>query len=281
MEYTTMQDGIHHLSDQEYFALDLPSSTTTKRLLTGTNAHAGWERDHPEDDDSDALAIGALVHALVLAPSTVDTAFIRTERLDLRTKEGKAKKAALLARSSHSGARIINDDQWAEAEAMAAAIVAAPSWQRMQPLIAHREITIIGDINGTKCKAKFDAASADLSLVVDIKTTLSANPRDFSKQIASFNYHHQAAFYRRLARSVGGSNRFDFVFVAVEKQPPHLCTVYRLCDNAIDLADRRIDEVVARWNQVQNGDRRGYPEIIQDVDVPSWAYPNERQDSNE
>jgi len=274
-------NGIHEMPDKNYFAIDLPSSSTTKPLLSKTNAHVGWDRENPQTEHSDAFSIGALVHALVLTPDSIEESFIRHAKLDKRTKEGKAEWESLTKRSSMTGARLIDDEQWADAERMANAIAEHRSCKQLLSLASLRERSVIGDVCGRPAKCKIDAMSDDLSVIVDIKTCLSASPTEFSRSAAAFGYAHQAAFYRRMVCSLDNPpKRVDFVFVCVEKTSPNLVAVYRLADAAIDLADKRIDEVVARWWAVKEGDRSGYPTEITDIDLPAWAYKTQG-DGNE
>jgi len=267
-----VQRGIHHISDREYFAIDLPSSSTTKPLLTGTNAHLAHRLDNPPEE-SDAFTVGAMVHAMCLTPETVDTAFVRVGKIDRRTKEGKERWDELEARAVRNGARLISDEQYAVAQAMADAVKAHPTWIRLSNLIAHREVAAIGDVSGKPAKCKVDAADEAFTIIIDLKTTQSAAPSDFARSAATFGYAHQAAWYRAVLESLGRTVN-DFVFVCVEKNPPHLVATYRLADSAIDAAAKRLPELVTRWNAVRDGDRTGYPSIVTDIDLPSWAYSN-------
>ena len=268
--------GLHNLPDPEYFALDLPSSSGTKTLLHGTNAHLAAERETPREEN-EAFTIGAMVHALLLAPETVADAFIRIGRIDRRTTAGKAEWADALERAALTGARIISDDQTAQAEAMTAAVRANSSASRLIDALTHREVTVIGEIGGRPAKAKIDgiissfdsSGAADPCVIVDLKTTLSAAPGEFASSAAKFGYWHQAAWYRRLTEQHLGIVD-DFVVIAVEKTPPHLCAVYRMSALAIHQADERIDALAARWWAVQGGDRTGYQTTISQLDPPAW-----------
>ena len=272
-----MERGFHHISDREYFALDIPSASGTKPLIRGTNAHLAWKREQPPEQ-SDAFAIGAYTHALCLTPEIIGTEFIRAGRIDRRTTEGKAKYADLMARAERTGARLITDEQAEQATAMADAVKAHPTWVRLGNLISRREVVAIGDIDGVPCKCKIDATDDRFTIIVDLKTTQSAAPADFSRSIDAFGYAHQAAFYRAVLKSLHHTAA-DFVFVCVEKDAPHLVAAYRLADRAIDAASARLPDLVRRWRAVRDGDRTGYPNLITDIDLPSWAYgkdqPNE------
>lgn len=264
--------GLHRLPDAEYFAIDLPSSSGTKTLLTGTNAHLAAERETPREEN-EAFTLGAYLHALLLDPESIATNFIALGDIDRRTKEGKAEWESAQRRASLSGARIITRPLVQQATTMANAVRENPTAAQLLNTLTEREITIIGDIGGRPAKAKVDGIIRipDGCIVLDVKTTESAAPRDFAASAAKFGYFHQAAFYRRLVeQNVGVMG--DFVILAVEKKPPYLTAVYRLPFQAIEIADRRIDELVDRWWEVAEGSRTGYSLQIQELQPPMWWF---------
>jgi exodeoxyribonuclease VIII len=271
-----MDNGIYEgMKDSEYFGIDMPSSTSTKSLIGRTNMHLAHDRENPREE-TDAFTVGAMVHALVLAPLSIEDNFIRAGKIDRRTKEGKAEYEGLLKRAALRGARIISEDQSALAHSMADAVMNNTTWSRIDSLASRYETVVIGEICGRPAKCKIDAASDDFSLVYDLKTTQSASASEFSRSAAVFGYAHQAAFYRRVLQSVG-TDLMDFVFVCVEKDAPHAVACYRLSDAAIESADRNIDGLVERWWAVQEGNRDGFPDEVMDIDIPAWAYTkNER-----
>lgn len=267
--------GLHRLTDAEYFAIDLPSSSGTKTLLTGTNAHLAAERETPREEN-EAFTLGAYLHALLLDPESIATNFIALGDIDRRTKEGKAEWESAQRRAGLSGARIITRPLVQQATAMAQAVRENPAAAQLLNTLTEREITIIGEIGGRPAKAKVDGIVrlAGACIVLDVKTTDSAAPRDFAASAAKFGYFHQAAFYRRLVEQ-NVSVMDDFVILAVEKKAPYLTAVYRLPFHAIETADRRIDELVERWWQVAEGDRTGYALTIQELEPPRWWLGND------
>ena len=267
--------GIHRLTDAAYFGIDLPSSSSTKTLLTGTNAHLAHERETPREEN-DAFTLGAYLHALLLDPESIAANFIALGDIDRRTKEGKAEWESAQRRAGLSGARIITRPLVEQAAAMAQAVRENPSAASLLNTLSDRETTIIGEIAGRPAKAKVDGIVrlAGACIVLDVKTTESARPTDFAASAAKFGYFHQAAFYRRLVeQNIGVLD--DFVIIAVEKKPPYLTAVYRIPFHAIETADRRIDELVARWWEVAEGDRTGYALTIQELEPPRWWLGND------
>jgi len=278
-EQTTTADaaipkqGLHRMTDRAYFAIDLPSSSQTKVLATGTNAHLGWQREHPEDE-TDALTVGAYLHALLLQPQSIKFDFVVVPKVDRRTTAGKAEWAAAQAEADKRKARLINDQQVGLAEAMAGAAIKHKGVSSILRACEQREIVAIGEIAGKPAKCKIDGLlpaknGGNSVCIVDVKTTVSASARDFSRSVISYGYAHQAAFYSRVLGSLGLFVE-DVVFIAIEKERPHCVAVFRLPDVAMGIADHRIDALVERWWQVKAGDRTGYPEEIQELALPSW-----------
>lgn len=270
----TIPKGLHRIKDAEYFAIDLPSSSATKTLLTQTNAHLAHERANPKSDDSPALAIGALVHAIVLQPESIVEDFIRVGRIDRRTREGKAEWEAVQKRAALNGSRILTDDEWREAEAIADGVLQGPSIARaLLGSLTDREVTVIGEIDGKPAKAKMDGLVIDPRdnsvVVVDLKTAQDASPSAFASACAKFGYAHQQAWYSALLESLG-YDVTDFVFVAVEKTGPHLTALYRIDDFAIEVARKKMINLCRRWWQVSEGNNEGYPQVISTVEMPRW-----------
>jgi hypothetical protein len=267
--------GIHRLTDPEYFAIDLPSSSATKVLLNGPNAKLAYERDNPREDTDD-FTVGAYVHALCLDPDSVDANFIMVGEINRRTKEGKAEWESLQSRAERTGARVLTADLREKGELMAHSVLNHPSATAILRAANEREVTVIGEIGGRPAKAKIDAIASVLNgdgsvdtVIIDIKTTQSADPRTFAADAAKYGYFHQAAWYTRLLRQ---HRKYceEFVIIAVEKNPPYLVAVFRVPSVAVSVADRKIEELAERWWCVKAGDRTGYGQDIVELEPPKW-----------
>jgi hypothetical protein len=265
--------GLHRMADRRYFSLDIPSCSGTKPLISGTNAHLAWERDHPQDE-TDAMLVGSYLHARLLQPAEVAKQFVVCPKVDRRTKEGKAQWAAMEIDAEKRGASLIAEKDAELAESMAAAALSHKGVAHLLYSCVEREIVAIGEIAGRPAKCKIDGILASKNggrevCVLDVKSTVSASNRDFGRSVISFGYAHQAAFYARVLDSIGLRCE-DFVFIAIEKERPHCVAVYRLPEVAVSVADHHIDRLVERWWKVKAGDRTGYPEEIQDLVLPGW-----------
>ena len=78
-----------------------------------------------------------------------------------------------------------------------------------------------------KCKGKLDAVNTKEKYIVDLKTTRSANPKDFVDIVKEQKYHMQAAYY---CDALGYK---DYYIYAVEKIKPHCICVYKMSDELL------------------------------------------------
>jgi hypothetical protein len=66
-----------------------------------------------------------------------------------------------------------------------------------------------------KLKSKFDGINIERKYIVDLKSISGLS--NFGKQLRSFNYHIQAAFYCRISELLFGE-KFDYYWLVVEKK---------------------------------------------------------------
>jgi len=100
----------------------------------------------------------------------------------------------------------------------------------------------VDDETGVKCRARLDwlptVVKGQPFQVADFKTAVSAAPIDFGKAAGRLGYYGQATHYCDGIRALGIHPDPEFVFVAVEKDEPHLVSVGRF--------NEAMDEALAR-----------------------------------
>lgn len=109
---------------------------------------------------------------------------------------------------------------------------------------------------------------------VDLKTTLSAEPDEFARSIAKWQYHCQAAWYID-GLIANGIDDPRFLFVAVEKTPPYLVSVLELDYEAIEQGRRLNREAIDTYARcVKTETWPAYPDGITLINLPAWALPD-------
>lgn len=216
--------------------------------------------------ETEALALGSLVHTLVLEPETFPDRYVVVPKIDGRTKEGKAQRAALA-----DDPRIAVDGEiMAEASACATSIMAHRVYQHIRDAQTEHTVFWTDEETGIECKARFDVLGP---LLVDLKTTRDASPKGFQRAIATYGYHIQAAHYMAGAIANGMEPR-GFLFACVETSPPYLPAGYLMGNPTLEQGERERREALLTYAQCLREDRwPGYnDDRIEVIDLPQWAW---------
>lgn len=89
------------------------------------------------------------------------------------------------------------------------------------------EKVLFSEIMGVPTRVKADVILPNRKIIVDLKSTQSANESDFTRDILKYGYDIQDNVYRQAFGNFF-MEEFRFMFVAVEKEPPFTCCVYEL-----------------------------------------------------
>lgn len=127
--------------------------------------------------------------------------------------------------------------------------------------------TMLWNFQDRACRGTPDVRGE--SYIADLKTGETSDPRRFAWKLRTFAYHAQMAWYESGVQLSGLPPITDSYIVAVEQVPPHVVTVFRLTDRAIELGAR----LWRTWfEQLQiceaSGDFPPYSQSIVDLDVP-------------
>lgn len=215
--------------------------------------------------ETEALQLGSLVHTLVLEPHTFPERYLVVPKIDGRTKEGKAAKAALA-----DDPRIaVDGETMAEASACATSIMSHRVYQQIRDAQVEHTVFWTDAETGIECKARFDVLGP---LLVDLKTTRDASPKGFQRAIATYGYHIQAAHYMAGAIANGMDPR-GFLFACVETSAPYLAAGYLLGNPTLEQGERERREALTTYARCLREDRwPGYnDDRIEVIDLPNWA----------
>lgn len=267
---------VHDLDETEYHAHPSLSSTGARMLLPeykGSPAKFRWAQTHPRT--SRAFDVGHAVHTKVLGigggiiayPDEHLTASgnVSTKK---ETVEWETEQRAL-------GLVPVSPNELARVDAMAEAVLAHNTARPYFEVAVHREVSVFADVDGVPCRARFDALS-DVTrsgvLAVDLKTTEDATKIGLESSVKRFGYDVQDAFYRDVHEASEGHPIDRFVFVAVEKSPPHEVTVAMLPDMWVQMGRTKAAEARRIYAECTvTGVWPGYDTDLQILDPPAWA----------
>lgn len=260
---------VHGLPASVYHGIDAMSYSRLRILDKATPAHLTYQMANPVD--SDDFVIGRALHSYVLERSNFTHEFAVAPKVDRRTTAGKAAHEAFVA--SSAGKTAITSEQFAMVEAMSARVMEhSDAYAFAHTIPGKPEVSLFAMINGIKTKSRFDRlVNVDgEDVIVDLKTTRDlASREEFENSIWRYGYGTQCNLYLQMARAVGLNPR-HFVFIVIEKKPPHAVAVYRMSDEVIEMFDPRVLELTNKYRTYQNNPDMGYVGI-NDIGVPSWA----------
>lgn len=256
----SIEPGIYDgISNKAYHADPALGSTSLKTLATKTPAHYQHDKAHPKS--SNAFDIGTVTHSLILEGCEAGV-----EVIDTPAKRGKVwTDPATAARDA--GKIPLLWSEWEQVIAMRDSVMAHPVAREL--FTGHRaEASVFWDEDGQTYKCRPDAWKP--GLLVDLKTTVNADPNEFGKVAHGFGYHQSAAHYIDGVKAATGED-LPFRFVLVEKTAPYFVSVVELDWEAIGIGrglNERAKRIYAEC--VETNTWPGYP-AAEPVSLPNWA----------
>lgn len=249
-------DGI---DNKAYHADPALGSTSLKTLALRTPAHYKHERNHPKT--SDAFTFGTAVHSLTLEDDT--SKFEIIDAANWLTKAAKEAKTEAL----NNGRLPLLTKEYAAVVACRDSVMRNPIAR--EAFTNHRaEASVFHDDNGFTTKCRPDAWKP--GQLVDLKTTVDANPNEFGKTAYKFGYFMSGPHYIDTVKHVTGEDS-KFLFVNVEKEPPYLVSVTELDDVALSYGRDMLDRAKRIYQECEaSGEWPGYQPHTT-TSLPTWA----------
>lgn len=279
---------ILNVTQEEYFAdpcaVPSLSQSIAHTLVSQSPLHA-WSK-HPrlgnqeQREPTTALDDGTLIHKLLLGKGkqirivaadsyrTKAAQDVRDEAIEagmlpvLVGKHDAAQKAADTLRSNLAqyGLRLDGESE------------VAVEWQEE------------GDHGPVTCRGMLDHLKLDAGLILDLKKTRSAHPRDCARHLTEYGYDIQRAAYvsavSKLRPDLAG--RIRFVFVFLELEAPHVVLPAELDGQARELGEARWSRAVHLWERCLRTNRwPGYTDNIVQLAPTPWALAQEIEDDRE
>jgi hypothetical protein len=255
-----MKAGIYPgISNTDYHKDPAIGSTSLKTLATRTPAHYQHDKTHPKF--SDAFTLGTAAHSLILENDISGIAVIQAD--NWLTKAAKEAKAEALA----EGRQPLLKKEMDQVASMYEAAMDHPVAREL--FRGHKaEQSVFWDEDGLTLKCRPDAWKP--GMLVDLKTTLNADPNEFGKTAHNFGYHQSAAHYIDGVKAATGEE-LPFKFVLVEKTAPYLVSVVELDIEAINIGRQLNDRAKRIYREcVETNTWPGYPNADL-ISLPMWA----------
>lgn len=228
-------------------------------------------------EDTDALLLGRVLHAMVYEPDQVGMRYVVSPRFHSSWGEEAAKrngfdggKAAKEEwERANVGREVVTADMHSSATAMRDSLLSDPIARAfIDGGLAEQPIEWTDGVTGIQVRGRVDHINGRLS---DLKST--ARIAAFQRQAASLMYHAQLAFYSDGLEANGFEFLYPPVLIAVESVAPFDVAVYTLDDDTLAagraLYRRALDTLAeCRKHDLWPGVGGG---AVQRLALPAWA----------
>lgn len=260
---------IADLSDDQYHAARDSLSFSGAKLLLPPSCPAKFRErmDNPPKPKPE-YTFGHAAHRLILGKGA--------EIIEVDAPDWRSKAAREIRDQACNGIAPMLTHELEKARAMVAAVRAHPT---AGPLFDHggdAEPSLYADDpeTGIRLRGRTDWITTldGQLLIVDFKTSDTADPLQFARKGAGYLYHGQHAWYTDLVKAVGLSDSPRFVDVVVEKTAPYVVTVVEFDAESV-IEGRRLNrmaiDIYARC--IETNEWPDYGPGVHTISVPIWA----------
>lgn len=263
---------IHDLPEEQYHGTKALISKSALDIAARSLYHYRYSLDVHQDEDADALRIGHAFHAATLEPDLLDSkVIVMPDFGPMQSSKNRALRDAWIDEEA-AGKTWLKQHEFDHVIAMRDAVHRHPAARTVMRR-GRAEVTAVwtDPETGLRCKSRADWLSSMDGVFVDLKSAIDASPGGFRRAAANNRYHVQDAFYSR-AFEENNIHIANFVFVVVEKEPPHAVAVYQLDDTArLKGEELYMAELRALREAIDSDVWPGYGDSVQDLRLPGWA----------
>lgn len=219
-----------------------------------------------QDEDRPAYFLGRAAHTLILEGREKFLAEYTVGDGPVNKTTGKPYKSDSQAYQNWAqtqGKAVVSEKQSQQIEQMAAGVM-SQGMARQLLVLGVAEAVLRTRWHDVECQIRVDwfthmAGGA----IVDLKTT--DNMDYFEADARKYRYPHQLAFYRSITAMAAGIDPRELPvhLIAVEKQPPFRCGVWRMAQDVLAIAQKENEEAVNRLRDCRQRDvwPTGYEEL--------------------
>jgi len=286
-----MNPGVHSgLAMDNYLLLPALSASVICTLLNECPAaarHSSYLNAEHVRETSDESDAGSIAHSILLEGSMDCVAIIDPNdhptkstgnipngwtNNSIRAARDEARAAGKIPVLPHDIALINAMVDSAQAYIESLRETEPAIWAAFQPDGGDSELTCLWDDGGQLCRMRPDRISKDRRVIIDPKfTKRSAEPDSWSRsQVGPMGYRITASTYRRGAKALFGTLP-DYIFLVVEQEPPHLCSMIGMDPENIAFGDEQVEQGISQWRRCVAENRwPAYPLKVCYPEVQAW-----------
>lgn len=269
--------GIYkNVPNEHYHASKGLSNSQMSYLLPPHCAKMFWYQNLSglvEKKSTDAFDLGSAVHTLVFEPDEFQKRFYCVNEVPKRTSNlGKAAYEAM--EKAAAGRAILDKTDQDTAYWMAGNIRSHSMWKSVKGDLSgciEDSLAWIDPESGILLRSRPDFYTDDI--IIDLKTTKDSSPHAFQKAVVDYSYHRQGALSTDGLSLLKNRSYTNVILFVVDKNPPHFVRCYVMTENALLQGRYEYKHAANQYKEcLESGVWTSFPEVIEDLDIPQWAY---------
>jgi hypothetical protein len=259
------QPGIYDGVDSPvYHGLPLISASGLKVIDSDCPAQFRHDLDNPDDGGTIATDIGTAAHLIFLEPEDFTR---KVEPLNVDSYQSKAAREARDA-AREQGRTPLRAKDYETILAMREAL-----FRQVGNLfvggVPERTYIWRDPRTGVLCKCRPDYVRPEL--LIDFKTSGSANPRAFRSRVFD-NGHHLQCWWYLFAHELLTGERASWRWVVQSTKAPYLVTAHKPTPGLLGWAEQQGRAALQIYAKcLQDGSWPGYGDVVWPVELPNWA----------
>lgn len=237
-------------------------------LINTSPAHFMYARKKPA---TKSMSLGSAIHSAILEPQVFES-----EYLLLREVQDRRVAAYKEAAKNFPAERILTAPEVDLVSSMQESVRINNKARHWLDKPGFSEVSLFTQCpeTGVNVRVRFDRLTED-GYAIDLKSTKSASPEEFSKSIYQYRYHVQDAIYSDAYHWETGEQLKGFIFIAVENDTPHVTMVYELDDFSKSIGRSEYRKNLITYAEcLEKGSWPAYPtgdDATDLIALPEWA----------
>ena len=262
------EPGMYYgISFEDYVEVSAVNNSVLKILTDQSPAHAKWymENGRPE---TPSLTFGSAVDCYLLEPQLFCKKYVTGPDCRRGTKEWKEFESTV-----PDGVEILKPEDMEKVIEIYNLVSQSEAIRVLHGGTSQVVLIWKDDPTGLICKARLDYLNEDIPMITDLKTTQSADPDRFARDVFKYKYFQQAAFYVDGYRQITNI-KYDclFAFFAVEKEKPYVHSAMELGPKSMEVGRMAYRQALNKYAScLKSGHWPPYLETIKIIEIPDWA----------
>ncbi len=191
-----------------------------------------------EDRKTKDMNLGDFLHKTILEPHLLDN-FITDDEIFLEILDARPEVKNVRSTTEYknwlklqSDKTIITKEQKKNAEYMLESVYSHPLSKELLQGLKEKVALVYDEESGLFRRCKFDLLfPGGYDAVLDVKKCQNIDKLNFSRSVFDWEYYFQVYEYPKMASIKFDRNIKDFIFLAIESNPPFECAYYKASDD--------------------------------------------------